>query len=65
MWIQEKFSHRYLSHSSMGPHSIPNEKKGNLTGMVLLDLLKAFDTENHGMFLMKLDAIGLNADSLR
>ena len=49
----------------MGPHSIPNEKKGNLTGMVLLDLQKAFDTEDHGIFLMKLDAIGLNADSLR
>ena len=39
--------------------------KSNLTGMVLLDLQKAFDTVDHGVLLMKLETTGLNADSLR
>ena len=39
--------------------------KSNLTNMVLLDLQKAFDTVDHGVLLMKLEATGLNADSLR
>ena len=33
--------------------------------MVLLDLQKAFDTLDHGVLLMKLEAIGLDADGLR
>ena len=39
--------------------------KSNLTGMVLLDLKKAFDTVDHGVLLMKLEATGLDADGLR
>ena len=39
--------------------------KSNLTGMVLLDLLKALGTVDHGVLLMKLEIIGLNADGLR
>ena len=38
--------------------------KSNLTGMVLLDLQKVFDTIDHGILLMKLETIGLNADGL-
>ena len=39
--------------------------KSNFTGMVLLDLQKASDTVDHGVLLMKLKAIGLDADGLR
>ena len=39
--------------------------KSNLTGMVLLDLQKAFDTVDHGVLLMKLEATGLDAGGLK
>ena len=39
--------------------------QGQMVGMVLLDLQKAFDTVDHGVLLMKLHAIGLHADAIR
>ena len=39
--------------------------KGNIVGMILLDLQKAFDTVDHSILHMKLQASGLGNDILR
>ena len=39
--------------------------KGNLVGMVLLDLQKAFDTVDHDVLKMKLESLGLSSNAIR
>ena len=39
--------------------------KGHLVGMALLDLQKTVDTVDHGILLMKMEALGLSQDILR
>jgi len=39
--------------------------KGHLVGMILMDLQKAFDTVDHSVLLMKLEAMGLSPDVLQ
>ena len=40
-------------------------EKGNYTGVILLDLQKAFDTVNHQILCQKLTAIGLNPSAVK
>ena len=40
-------------------------EKGNMVGMVILGLQKAFDTEDHSILMLKLKASGLGDDILR
>ena len=39
--------------------------KGHIVGMVLLDLQKAFAIVDHGILLMKMEALGLSQDVIR
>ena len=42
-----------------------NMDNGNYVGMVLLDLQKDFDTVDHTILLMKLEALGLNDSAVQ
>ena len=38
--------------------------KGNTVGVIIMDLLKAFDTINHGLLIAKMKAYGFSKSSL-
>ena len=38
--------------------------QGKLSGLILIDFQKAFDTVNHEIFCKKLNAVGLNGNSV-
>ena len=42
-----------------------NQDKGEYTGMVVIDLQKAFDTVNHKILLSKLQALGLDQVAIK
>ena len=42
-----------------------NQDKGKYTGMVVIDLQKAFDTINHKILLTKLRALGLDQVAIK
>ena len=45
-------------------HIRSESDRGNYTGMVVLDLQKAFDTVDHQLLLNKLQALGFNSLSV-
>ena len=59
------------NHSTGTCHSYLNDKilkgfdDGLVTGMILIDLQKAFDTINHGILLKKLSIIGFSDYSVK
>ena len=68
MILQSGFRQNFSTDSCLihlSDYILNNQDKGEYTGMVVIDLQKAFDTVNHKILLSKLQALGLDQVAIK